>query len=106
MPSPILHILKNSPRTDLNMQHDLAGRTPPNMPGMPSSLCKKRWWLLRVPLIDIAHRLGHRSVDTLIRNDLHIIPFMQKEFMPDDNKLYHDLRRSPANPVRSERKQR
>jgi len=41
--------------------------------------CANRWWALGVPLIDIAHKLGHRSPDTTIRTYLHIAPFLQHE---------------------------
>jgi site-specific recombinase XerD len=41
--------------------------------------CANRWWALGVPLIDIAHKLGHRSPDTTIRTYLHIAPFLQYE---------------------------
>ena len=41
--------------------------------------CANRWWALGVPLIDITHKLGHRSPDTTIRTYLHIAPFLQHE---------------------------
>jgi site-specific recombinase XerD len=41
--------------------------------------CANRWWALGVPLIDITHKLGHRSPDTTIRTYLHIAPVLQHE---------------------------
>jgi len=41
--------------------------------------CANRWWALGCPLIDITHKLGHRSADTTVRNYLHVAPFLQKD---------------------------
>jgi site-specific recombinase XerD len=41
--------------------------------------CANRWWALGVPLIDITHKLGHRSPDTTIRTYLHIASSLQHE---------------------------
>ena len=46
--------------------------------------CANRWFLLGIPLTIIAGRLGHKYVDTLNENYLHIGPFFQKKFLADD----------------------
>jgi len=54
--------------------------------------CANRWFLLGIPLIMIAERLGHKYVDTLNENYLHIGPFFQKKFLSDDYSLHKVLK--------------
>jgi integrase len=46
--------------------------------------CANRWWSQEVPLVEIARRLGHKSVDTTMHNYLHTAPYRQEEQMPKD----------------------
>jgi hypothetical protein len=38
-------------------------------------------WVLGIPLIRIAHMLGHQSVFTTVTTYLHVAPFLQRELL-------------------------
>jgi hypothetical protein len=46
--------------------------------------CANRWWAMGVPLKEISRKLGHKSMDTTIRNYIHIAPLLQREQAPKD----------------------